>query len=198
MQHGDGCRPLPVVRTDEPEPALWALAREGDRDAFTSLYHCHADAVWRHGYRLTSSAAAAEDVLSATFLVAWRRRGDVRLVAGSARPWLLTVAANEARTEWRRAARARRLADRVGVAPAVDDPADGVVAALHGRQRARAVLDAVAALPASQREVVALCLVAEVPQADAALALGIPEVTLRSRLHRARTALRARLPEEVR
>lgn len=150
------------------------------------------------GYRLTASAAVAEDVLSATFLTAWRRRADVRLVADSARPWLLAVAANEARTEWRRAGRSRRLADRVGPDPDVRDHADEVVASLDGRRRVRAVLDAIGALPATQREAVALCLIAGESQAAAARALGVPEATLRSRLHRARTALRALLPEEVR
>jgi len=113
---------------------LWSAAALGDRVAFTELYHRHADAVWRLAMRMTGSRAVAEDVLAATFLAAWRRRADVRLV--------------------------------------------------------HAVLAAVAALPAGQRDVVALCLIAEVPQADAAKALGITQVTLRSRLHRARAQLR--------
>jgi RNA polymerase sigma factor (sigma-70 family) len=177
---------------------LWALARRGDRDAFTALYHRHAAAVWNHGYRLTASRTAAEDVLSATFLTAWRRRGDVRFVADSARPWLLAVAANEARTEWRRTTRHRRLADRVGPPPDVADHSDSVVASLDDRRRVYGVLAAIDDLPAGQRAAVALCLVAEVSHADAARALGIPETTLRSRIHRARARLRDVLPEEER
>lgn len=52
--------------------ALWAQVRAGDRDAFTALYHRHADAVWNHAYRLTASRTAAEDVLAATFLALGR------------------------------------------------------------------------------------------------------------------------------
>jgi DNA-directed RNA polymerase specialized sigma24 family protein len=59
------------------EDALWAAARNADRQAFTELYHRHADAVWRHAHRLTSSPTVAEDVLAATFLTTWRRRGEV-------------------------------------------------------------------------------------------------------------------------
>jgi len=175
---------------------LWAAAGAGDRDAFTAIYHRHADAVWRHAYRLTGTRAAAEDVLAATFLTAWRRRAQVRFAADSARPWLLAVAGNEARTEWRRSARHERLAHRVGAAPAADDHSDAVVARLDDRRRLHRVLDALAALPDRLREPVELCMIAEVPQSDAARALGIPETTLRTRIHRARARLRTLLAEE--
>lgn len=177
---------------------LWAAAQGGDRDAFTEIYHRHAEAVWSHAHRLTASRSAAEDVLAATFLTAWRRRGEVRFTASSARPWLLTVAANEARTEWRRTNRHRRLSSRVGPAPDVVDHSDAVVASLDDRRRVHAVLAAIERLSSSHREVVTLCLVAGVPHADAARALAIPEATLRSRLHRARARLRTLLTEDAR
>src|SRR3990170_3671035 len=94
-----------AARTTAPpggDSALWAAAQDGDRDAFTELYHRHADAVWRYAYRWTGSPTAAEDGLAATFLTTWRRRAEVQLAAGSLRAWLLAVAGNEARTEWRR------------------------------------------------------------------------------------------------
>ena len=189
---------LPV----EPPPAadreLWAAVQRGDRDAFTELYHRHADAVWQHAYRLTASATTAEDVLAATFLTAWRRRSNVLLAADSARPWLLAVAANEARTEWRRATRHRRLSHRLGPAPDVDDHADTVVTSLDDRRRVHRVLAAIDKLPASQRDAVTLCLVAQVSHADAARTLGIPEATLRSHIHRARARLRTTLLERAR
>lgn len=187
--------PGPPPTTDDVR--LWAAVRAGDRDAFTALYHRHADAVWNLAYRLTASRAVAEDVLSATFLAAWRRRGEVDFAAGSARPWLLAVATNEVRTQWRRAARQQRVAWRVGPPPDVRDHAEGVVATLDGRRRVHAVLEAVRRLPAGQREAVALCLVAELSTAEAAAALGVAEVTVRSRLHRARQKLRALLPDHV-
>jgi RNA polymerase sigma factor (sigma-70 family) len=179
---------------------LWAAAGDADRRtsraAFSTLYERHADAVWHHAHRLTGSRTAAEDVLAATFLTAWRRRAEVRFVADSARPWLLTVAGNEARTEWRRSVRHERLARRVGAAPSVRDHSDAVVAQLDDRRRLHLVLDALQGLSTEHREVVELCVIAEVPQPDAARALGIRESTLRSRLRRARTRLRAVLAEE--
>jgi RNA polymerase sigma factor (sigma-70 family) len=181
---------------DQSDHTLWAAAADGDPDAFTALYHRHADAVWRHAYRLTGTRTAAEDVLAATFLTAWRRRAQVRFAADSARPWLLAVAGNEARTEWRRTARHERLARRVGAAPAQGDHSDAVVARLDDRRRLHRVRDALDDLSEKHREVVELCMIAEVPQPDAARALGIPEATLRSRIHRARAKLRDLLAEE--
>jgi RNA polymerase sigma factor (sigma-70 family) len=178
--------------------ALWAAARDGDPEAFTELYHRHADPVWRHAHRLTGSPTAAEDVLAATFLTAWRRRADVQLAGASLRAWLFAVAGNEARTEWRRRHRRRRLLRRVGPAPHVVDHSDAVVTSLDDRRRAHEALAAVAELPAAQREAVALCLIADVPYGEAAQVLGVPEATLRSRVHRARATLRSVLPEEVR
>lgn len=176
--------------------SLWRAVQDGDRDAFTAIYHRHADAVWNQAYRLTASRTTAEDVLAATFLAAWRRRAEVEFDADSARPWLLAVATNEVRTHWRRAGRQERVAWRVGPPPAVADHADGVVASLDGRRRVHEVLAAIQRLPAGQREAVALCLVGELSTAEAAAALGVTEVTVRSRIHRARQRLRALLPEE--
>jgi RNA polymerase sigma-70 factor (ECF subfamily) len=201
FRHGDEIDMTEVLPVEQPPVAdeeLWAAVRRGDRDAFTALYHRHAEAVWQHAYRLTASRTAAEDVLAATFLTAWRRRGDVVFAADSARPWLLAVAANEARTEWRRATRRRRLSYRLGPAPDVDDHAETVVTSLDDRRKAHRVMAAIEKLPATQRDAVTLCLVAEVSQADAARVLGIPEATLRSHIHRARARLRTVLPEEVR
>jgi RNA polymerase sigma factor (sigma-70 family) len=192
MREGAAC----VGATPPDDHELWAAAGDGDRGAFTTLYHRHADAVWRHAYRLTGTRTAAEDVLAATFLTAWRRRAEVRFVADSARPWLLTVAGNEARTEWRRSMRHERLAHRVGPAPSVRDHSDAVVTQLDDRRRLHLVLDALDGLSAEHREVVELCMIAEVPQPDAARVLGIRETTLRSRIHRARARLRALLAEE--
>lgn len=52
--------------------------------------------------------------------------------------------------------------------------------------------------PAGSASAVALRLVGDVSYAEAAQVLGVPEATLRSRVHRARTTLRTVLPEEVR
>ena len=65
-------------------------------------------AVYNHGFRLTGEWGAAEDVVSLTFLEAWRIRRRVDLEGGSLRPWLLGIATNVTRNLRRAARRIRR------------------------------------------------------------------------------------------
>lgn len=176
--------------------ALWDRAAEGDQAAFTELFERHAEAVWNHAYRLTGSWSAAEDLTSSTFLTAWRRRADVRLVRDSALPWLYTVAANAARDEYRGVRRRLRLLRKLPDPPVVTDHADAVAERLDGEQRLRAVLAAVRTLPKAQREVVELCLLGDLGVADAAALLAVAEVTVRAHLSRARARLRTLLEEK--
>ncbi|MFU8854536.1 sigma factor [Micromonospora sp. SL1-18] len=89
------------VRPSDEE--LWPLIAAGDESAFGRLFDRYSRPVYNHAFRLTASWSTAEDVTQATFLVAWRRRHDARLVDGSALPWLLVVATNAVRSEWRSA-----------------------------------------------------------------------------------------------
>lgn len=171
-------------------PSDAALWEQGDEAAFEELYDRYAEAVWNHAYRLTASWATAEDLTSGTFLTAWRRRHEVRLVHDSALPWLFTVAANLARSEYRRTSRFQRLLHRVGTPEVTQDHADGVVDSIDDSRRLREVLDAVERLPRAEREAVELVLLGELPIATAAEVLGVAEVSVRSRISRARARLR--------
>jgi DNA-directed RNA polymerase specialized sigma24 family protein len=88
--------------------------------------------VWNHAYRLTGSWASAEDVTSATFLTAWRKRSDVALVRESALPWLYSVAGNLARTERRGSTRRLRLLGRLVEPPEVSAEATRMTAVFDG------------------------------------------------------------------
>jgi len=184
---------MPADQAEPPgDAALWGC---GDRAAFGDLFERHVQAVWNHAYRLTGSWAVAEDVTSATFLTAWRKRSDVALVRESALPWLYTVAGNLARTERRSSGRRSRLANRLAEPAEVFDHADSVVDRLDNEVRLRKVIAAVRKLPKAQRQAVELCLLGDLPIADAAAHLGIAEVSVRSHISRARTHLRAMIEE---
>jgi RNA polymerase sigma factor (sigma-70 family) len=173
-----GARTLHATAHPPPDTdaELWRRAAAGDQEAFGVLFERHAEALWNHGYRLTGSWSQAEDLASTTFLTAWRKRAEVVLVHDSALPWLYAVAGNLARTE-------RTIADHAdAVAHRVD----------HGRRTAE-LAEAVGALSKAEREAVQLCLLAEVPTADAAVILGVAEASVRSRLSRARARLRTLL-----
>ncbi|MFD4636660.1 RNA polymerase sigma factor [Lentzea sp. NPDC058436] len=179
-----------------PDTLLWERIAQGDHAAFTELFERHAEAVWNYAYRLTASWSQAEDLLSATFLTAWRKRGDAQLVRDSALPWLYTVTANRARTEWRASRRALRLVTRL--TPQDErDHADDVAARTDAQRRLAEVVAAIAKLPASEREIAQLCLLGDVSVADAAALLGITESSVRARVSRARARLRDLTPEDT-
>jgi RNA polymerase sigma-70 factor, ECF subfamily len=175
---------------------LWQQAASGDHDAFAELFERHVEAVWNQAYRLTGSWSRAEDLASATFLTAWRKRAEVLLVRDSALPWLYTVAANLARSEFRSANRFLRAVSRLPVVESVDDHADRVAGRIDDDRRLREVLDAIRRLPRSEREAIELCLLGELSTADAAELLGIAEVSIRSRISRGRSRLRTLLEDQ--
>jgi len=174
---------------------LWDRAASGDRRAFGDLFERHVEAVWNHAYRLTASWSQAEDLTSSTFLLAWRKCGEVRLVRDSALPWLYTVAANLARDDYRGKTRFLRALRRVPDDPIAADHADDVAHRVDGDARTARVLAAVRALPRAERQAVELCLLGELRTADAAALLGVAEVSIRSRLSRAKAKLRTTLKE---
>jgi RNA polymerase sigma-70 factor (ECF subfamily) len=178
-----------------PDTQLWKAIAGDDHAAFTALFERHAQAVWNYAYRLTGSWSTAEDALSTTFLTAWRRRAEVVLIRDSALPWLYTVAANTVRNDHRRRSRFLRLVPKLAVPDETRDHAEEFAEDDHNRQRLTRVLAAVDRLPASEREAVQLCTIGRMSTADAARLLGITEVSVRSRLSRARTRLRAMTEE---
>ncbi|PZG00810.1 RNA polymerase sigma factor [Micromonospora endophytica] len=184
------------VRPSDEE--LWSSITAGDETAFGRLFDRYSRAIYNHAFRLTGSWSTAEDVTQTTFLVAWRRRRKAHLVAGSALPWLLVVATNTVRSEWRSARRWLALLRRVPAAEHADgDLADEVVARLDDERQMAALLAAVRQLPPAEREAVALCLWSGVSYADAASVWGISEVAVRSRVSRARSRLAGLLSEKI-
>lgn len=191
MQRRTPVRPYHRVTT-ETRPTdvdLCADVVDGDQTAFAQLFDRHVQAVANHCFRLSGSWAQAEDLTQATFLVAWRRRRDIRVVAGSALPWLLTVATNNLRSELRRQRRWLALVRRIPAVAQTADPADEVAGRVDDERRMRPILAAVRRLPRAEREAIALCVWSGLSYAEAAQALGIGEASVRSRVSRARARL---------
>jgi len=164
--------------------------RAGDPAAFGELFDDHANAVYRHGLRLTGDHCLAEDVVSSTFLHAWQLRGRIDAEGGTLRPWLLGIATNVIRNLARKRRRDRSLLERVAPREEVPDFAEDTAALLDDRNALTQVHASMTRLRPQEREVVALCVWAGLDYAAAAEALGVPVGTIRSRLSRARAKLR--------
>lgn len=167
-----------------------ALPRELAEARFSRLYQEHEREILRYALRRSAEPQDAADVVAETFLVAWRRLGEVPVNA-EARLWLYATArrvlANHQRGVKRRTRLAERLRDelrrQLPLQPASDRP----------------VLDALAGMADADRELLMLVGMEELSPSEAARVLGISTMAARTRLHRARRRLRARLagePEE--
>jgi RNA polymerase sigma factor (sigma-70 family) len=171
------------------ETNLRARVRSGDPDAFGLLFDECARAVYNHAFRLTGSWSAAEEVVSLTFLEAWRLRHRVEPEGGSLRPWLLGICMNVTRNIARAERRHKAAMGRLPPPGRMPDFADEVAERIDDTARLAAVRAAMGKLRRGEREVLTLCVWSGLEYAVAAEILGIPVGTVRSRLARARKKL---------
>ena len=171
--------------------SLITRARAGDAAAFGALLDRHRARVLRACTRALGDPAAAADVAQDAALVAWlqleRLRDPARFGAwldGIARMLCLRALRERAGGREQLAAELPELAGDEH-----DDPALRVLAA----ERRLELAAAIGALPAGQRDAVVLFHLADLPQAAVADRLDTGVGALRTRLHKARAALRAQL-----
>ncbi|HEX6470849.1 MAG TPA: sigma-70 family RNA polymerase sigma factor [Streptosporangiaceae bacterium] len=154
-----------------------------DAERFTALYDACRQRVWAY---VVSRAGrqVADEVVSETFAIAWRRRDDV---PDSPLPWLLGVARNVLRDGIRAEARRASLAAELRTWA---EPAAGADVGEDVAERL-AVLRALAGLGDDDREILVLIAWQGLTPRDAAKVLGCTAAALRVRLHRARKRLAA-------
>ncbi len=165
----------------------WFLVQGGygDEDRFRALFEACSPAVLAYAVRRTANPTDAADVVAETFVVAWRRIGDVP-VGDEARLWLFGVARRVLSNHRRGSLRRSRLADRLRTRLAdvhIEDPS----AAVEAVQIVRAGL---ALLDDDDRELLLLTSWEGLTPTELAAVLGVPAATVRTRLHRARGRLR--------
>ncbi|MGA8114230.1 MAG: sigma-70 family RNA polymerase sigma factor [Actinocatenispora sp.] len=160
---------------------------------FAALFDRHAVVVHRYFARRIGTAAA-DDLLAQTFLIAYERRDGYDRSRPDARPWLFGIAANLLRRRQRDEVRQYRAWARTGVDPVSADHAARVADQVDASAAAGRLAGALAALSHPDREVLLLVAWDQLSYSEVAAVLDIPVGTVRSRLHRARIALRAALP----
>ncbi len=169
------------VETDA-ELIGWSLG--GHPDAFVEVVGRHEVAV--HGFLARRGGRqVADDLLAEVWVRAFAARVAYDPGYSNARPWLYGIARNVLRAHWR----ARGAADR-SCGEAKVDPWDDVADRLDSTAAVRGLVQMVAALPPDERDVLLLVAWEQLTPGEAAIALDIPQGTARSRLHRARVALR--------
>lgn len=171
---------------DETDSELIAAAKRGDRDAVEALLARYEDRIYRFGVRMCGDEESARDVLQETMLAAFRNLPGFRGEA-SLSTWLYQIA----RSFCIKARRGARPSAPVDASIPDRGPAPDMQA--HAREIGAALTTAIATLPPEQREVIVLRDVEGLSAEEAANVIGIEIGALKSRLHRARMALRSEL-----
>jgi RNA polymerase sigma factor (sigma-70 family) len=170
------------------ERELVLRAQHGDPHAFDELVEPHREVVFRVAFLVTRSAADAEDAAQEALVKAWRALGRFR-TGSPVRPWLLKIAANEARNRRRGVGRRERLTLRAAAAlpgGAAPSPEEAVVAA-DDRRRLLAALEE---LPDAWRLVLECRYLLSLSEEETAAALGVRRGTVKSRTARALERMR--------
>jgi RNA polymerase sigma-70 factor (ECF subfamily) len=168
------------------EAELIPRAQAGDDAAWDALVRQHQQAAFRLAYLFLGDAIEAEDVGQEAFVRAYRSL-DRFDAARPFRPWLLSIVANLARNRRRSLMRWVAAWGRAAqIAPLHAAPA-------HQTEtwRAEALWQAVRRLSQQDQEVIYLRYYLELSENETAATLGVPAGTVKSRLHRALTRLRA-------
>ncbi|MBB4944842.1 RNA polymerase sigma-70 factor (ECF subfamily) [Kitasatospora gansuensis] len=179
------------------EISIRARIRAGDAVAFGQLFEEHARVVHRHAARMTGDRTVAEDVVSLTFLEAWRLRAGVAPEGESLRPWLLGIATNVIRNTRRAARRHQKALAKLPPHEVVPDFAAELTGRIADAEQLMAAKAALERLRPAEREVFALYVWEGLDHAAVAEALGKPVGTVRSRLSRARARLRELTDQEL-
>lgn len=162
-----------------------ADAVAGDAMAFARIVRTHHGDMTRVCHVIVGDADLAQDAAQAAWPIAWRKLGTLR-DPEKLRPWLVSIAANEARQLVRRQHRDRIVGIEVAdVGSSHADPA--------WRSGDDALVDAIRRLPAEDRSLIALRYVAGFDATEIGRTLGLSASGVRNRLSR----LVARLRTEV-
>jgi len=189
-----------LVKTDEA--MLIERCRAGDASAFSRLVAKHQDSIFNAIYRMLGHYEDASEVAQDTFLKAFQGirdfRGDSAFYT-----WLFRIALN-AVTSHRRRQMARRTSEHVSLSSHNEDddarnptdppdPSPGPVDELDRTEQQRLVRHAIAKLDPDYRDAVVLRDIQGLDYDEIAAALGCPRGTVKSRIHRGRMQLKAKL-----
>ncbi|MEU6863286.1 sigma-70 family RNA polymerase sigma factor [Streptomyces sp. NPDC046876] len=184
-----------------PGATLVAAAQRGEVEALTALVYGSSPHVHRFAQTLCASPQDAEDAAQEALIILYRKIGMLR-ASGALASWMFRIVRNECLRRTR-ALLPRGPAHGPGGTDAAADRFDGSAGTARSaeedvlvRLEAERVAAAVAALPEDQRRVLVMRDIQGLPGRTVADRLGLSTAAMKSRLHRARTAVREALREE--
>lgn len=189
-----------AIREQDSDDILLRRAASGDEDAFAILYRGHQAALYRFALRMTGSPWAAEEIVQDVFMALIREPQKHDASRGTVGALLHGIMRNRILKHFERLPREVSLEGaphgEAGMnGRAAREPRDAHTphSQAEAAERAGRVRAAILELPAEFREAVVLCELEELSYEEAAQRMDCPVGTVRSRLHRGRVLLLAKL-----
>ena len=168
-------------------------AAQGDRAAFHAIVDRHAQDLFRLARSLSRSADDADDIVQETFVAAFRGIGRFDRKS-TLKTWLSRIATKLAAKAWNKGRRSREAVS-LNAEATVCDPRLATHSATDRVDRRLDLLEILPTITREYREVLVLRELQQMSYAEIAQALGLPQGTVESRLHRGRSELREKLGE---
>jgi RNA polymerase sigma-70 factor, ECF subfamily len=184
------------IPEQDRDDVLLRRAAKGDEDSFTCLYRRHQAALYRFALRMTGNSWAAEEVVQDVFMTLMREPKKYDAERGPVGAFLFGIARNRVMKHLERLPRELSLEEPNSDGARASDAAVSTFTPAHWaeqQERTERVRAAVLELPSEFREAVVLCELEELSYEEAAHLSGCPIGTIRSRLHRGRALLMAKL-----
>lgn len=171
-----------------PDERLVKAAQDGDVTSLTTVVMESQPHVHRFARSLCATPQDAEDAAQEALIILYRKIGTLR-ASGALASWMFRIVRNECLRHLRLLASTRTpVADE-----ADDESVPSAEDSVLRRLDAERIAAAIAALPRDQRQVLIMRDVQGYPGGFVARSLGLSTAAMKSRLHRARTALRQSL-----
>ncbi|MES9539162.1 MULTISPECIES: sigma-70 family RNA polymerase sigma factor [unclassified Actinomadura] len=198
-RHSRGSLTRPADRSSDRAEVLKALvlrARDGDAEAFGSLYDHYVELVYRYVYYRVGTHALAEDITSETFLRALRRICDFHWQGKDFGAWLVTIARNLVADHFKSGRYRLEVCTAELIEP--DRPQEGPERAVLDAMTNRTLLRAVRRLNSEQQECVVLRFLHGLSVAETALIMDKKPGAIKALQYRAVRSLARMLPDDLR
>jgi RNA polymerase sigma factor (sigma-70 family) len=191
-----------VVEASTSDEALMLHYAQGQAAAFNTLYARHEMGIWRYIYRSVQNQGTADELMQDVWFAVARAAATYEPERNGAKfkTWLFTMAHHRIVDHWRTLKNHASLDaendETVQLrAQLIADSGFGPLRQIASREQARALIAAVEALPADQREAFLLQAEGGMSVAEIAVAMQVSFETAKSRLRYARNKLKTLLAE---
>lgn len=179
----------------ERESEWIRAAQRGDAAAYQALVRAYETLAFRTAYLITRDAQDAADAAQDGFVRAYRALNTFR-VGEPFRPWLLRIVTNQALNRIQANKRRWHMNERYGQAESDKRETTDVMDRLAASEQNERLMLAVRRLKPDEQALLTLRYLLELPEAEVARALDIPQGTVKSRLHRTLGKLRKLIRSE--